>query len=620
MANNLTNYKIFIASPRGLEQERECFKNTILDFNTFDANHRNVHFSPIGWEITLGGIGRPQSQINEEIKECDYFILLLHDKWGTPPNNPTSKSKFTSGTEEEFYTACDCYKSISVPMQQIVLFFKAVNERQLNDPGDELKKVLAFRAQREKEKDFLYETFDTPENFKDIFRRHLSAWVRNHETGISNKSSNFKITLTKEDFNPLPYTIDFNSIESINKILDEAEKFASDGKILEAEIRFSQVSVRSEAPKPMIRYARFLRKIGQPQRALELLKKALDKAILIDDQSNIAYAYRQTGRAQEMCGDFIGAIENYSNSLELYRKISDEKGIARSLRDLGMVLKKKGSYEEAINYLNESLVLYEKLNDDNGIATAIGCLGLIHKTKGDLVKAEESYLKALKIHEKVANKEAKAIVLSNLGVIYRIQKKLPQAKELHKESLHVFLELNNRKGASREYSNLGVILRLEGKLSQSKEMHKESLIISEQLGNIDGMAIQYGNLGMIARLEGDYKVSEEYHRKSLEISSNIGDKVGQSIQYKSIGILYRERKEFDKALDFIKRALEIDLESKNLFGASITYFEIAKTYFELKDKVKSIEYAVLAIEIFKKLKMENDIKLAEELIQEIENL
>jgi len=608
MAKNLTNYKVFIASPRGLEKEREFFKDTINEFNTFEANHRNIHFSAIGWEITLGGIGRPQSQINEEIEDCDFFILLLHDKWGTPPENPLSKSKFTSGTEEEFYLAYDCYKNEDFPMKQIVLFFKGVNERQLNDPGAELKKVLAFRAKREKEKDFLYETFDTADNFKDILRRHLSAWVRNHENGKILKQPDKKFSRRNEEFIYPSYEIDFKSDENINLILEKADSLVKEGKILEAELIFSQLSVRSEAPKPMIRHARFLRKIGQPQRALEILNKALEKSLIVNDQNNMAYSHRQIGRSEEVRGYYEVAESHYNKALDLYRFCNDKKGIAKTLRDLGMVQRRMGCFKKAIVTLKEALEIYELTDDDNGIATAYGCLGLIYKTEGNLDKAEESHRKALKIHEKFSNKEAKAIVLSNLGVILRLKNKLQEAYVLHSKSLEVFLELNNKKGVAREYSNLGVIQRLLGEYSNAREKHKKSLIISEQLGNQDGMAIQYGNLGIIARFEKKYNESEEFHRKSLAISNNIGDKIGQSIQYQNLGILYRERNELDKSIELIQRAMDISLESKNKFGAAITHFEMAKTLCLKNKKLKALEYADKSLNIFNNLNIVEDEK------------
>src|SRR4028118_236692 len=108
MPSNLTAYRIFIASPGGLQKEREAFKNIINKYNETDATERNVQFIPVGWEATLGGIGRPQELINEDIRRCDYFILVLWDRWGSRPNKENEGS-YTSGTDEEYHVALNCF-------------------------------------------------------------------------------------------------------------------------------------------------------------------------------------------------------------------------------------------------------------------------------------------------------------------------------------------------------------------------------------------------------------------------------------------------------------------------------------------------------------------------------
>ncbi|WP_369228798.1 DUF4062 domain-containing protein [Candidatus Entotheonella palauensis] len=85
-------YKVFIASPSGLEDERKAFRDTIYDYNEFiDEQGRRAVFKPVGWEDTLGGAGRPQSVINEDIAACDYFILLLWDRWGSSVPGPIAQ-------------------------------------------------------------------------------------------------------------------------------------------------------------------------------------------------------------------------------------------------------------------------------------------------------------------------------------------------------------------------------------------------------------------------------------------------------------------------------------------------------------------------------------------------
>src|SRR5262245_63013344 len=102
MASALTAYRVFIASPGGLQGEREQFKHTLNAYNEAEGIVRGVTFIPVGWEATLGGVGRPQAIINKELLDCDYLVLLLWDRWGSPPAESTDAT-YSSGTEEEFH-------------------------------------------------------------------------------------------------------------------------------------------------------------------------------------------------------------------------------------------------------------------------------------------------------------------------------------------------------------------------------------------------------------------------------------------------------------------------------------------------------------------------------------
>ena len=79
--------------------------------------------TPVGWEATLGGVGRPQSFINEAIKGCDYFLLLLWDGWGLPSSS--EEAGYNSGSAEEYDLAMKCHGDDTQSMCQVVLALSA---------------------------------------------------------------------------------------------------------------------------------------------------------------------------------------------------------------------------------------------------------------------------------------------------------------------------------------------------------------------------------------------------------------------------------------------------------------------------------------------------------------
>lgn len=138
MPKTITQYRVFLGSPGGLDDEREKFRKALEKFSLLHAARKDVMFHAVGWENTIGGAGRPQSLINEDLKTCDYAVFVFHDRWGSETGNGC-----TSGTEEEWTLAEELYKKSEI--RNIALFFKDVGPERLADPGPQLEKVLGSR-------------------------------------------------------------------------------------------------------------------------------------------------------------------------------------------------------------------------------------------------------------------------------------------------------------------------------------------------------------------------------------------------------------------------------------------------------------------------------------------
>jgi Domain of unknown function (DUF4062) len=137
-----------------LGAERRAAKDAVDEVNATTAKPQGYQIDLYGWEDTISAAGRPQAIINDELKQCELFIGMLWAKWGTPPDN---EGLYTSGFEEEFELASQKRDTDGSP--ELRMYFKAVDEGRLKDPGQELSKVLAFRDKLIVEKKILFENF-----------------------------------------------------------------------------------------------------------------------------------------------------------------------------------------------------------------------------------------------------------------------------------------------------------------------------------------------------------------------------------------------------------------------------------------------------------------------------
>ena len=116
--------QVFLASPGGLAAERKLSRRVFRQHNESRAIDDRTFFYVHLWEDVAGGVGRPQDRINPSLDDCDYLVVLLSDKWGTPP---AADGPHTSGTEEEFFRALKLLSDSGRSMRDILVLFKSVD-------------------------------------------------------------------------------------------------------------------------------------------------------------------------------------------------------------------------------------------------------------------------------------------------------------------------------------------------------------------------------------------------------------------------------------------------------------------------------------------------------------
>jgi tetratricopeptide (TPR) repeat protein len=571
MARDLKCLDVFIASPSGLEDVRKAFHEVIEAYNRSDATPRGVYFNAVGWEDTLGGIGRPQSLINEDIRKCDFFVLVLWDRWGSPADSGTSK--YSSGTEEEFHVALECLGEEACPMRQMVLFFKAVEPNKLVDAGPQLTKVLEFREKIEREKKHLYHSFDVVRRFDDLLRRHLAQWLLHIEKG---EAAGAKMEAT-----PLPGSeteteaggFGREDAESVDRSPEtqKAWALADEGRLTEAEVEFARAVVGRQDPTAFIEYGRFLNRVGRLDQALMLFGKAQAVAELQGNEQVLSRAFLNLGIVLATRGELDGAEATFRKSLEIEERLGRQEGMASDYCNLGLVLKTRGELDGAEAMHRKALAIDERLGRQEAMATNYNNLGIVNRAQGDLDGAEAMFRKALEINERLGRQEAMASQYGNLGIVFAARGELDGAEAMHRKSIEIDERLGRLEGLASQYGNLGIVNRARGDLDGAEAMHRKALEIDERLGGLEGMADDYGNLGNVLQTRGDLDGAEALHRKSLKINERLGRLEGIASDYGNLGNVLRTRGDLDGAEATYRKSLEIDERLGLLEGMASDY-------------------------------------------------
>ena len=171
---NYRVFKIFLSSPGGLDEFRDAFCDEVDSFNKNHAEGRNVIFLVKKSEDIPTEYGRPQSIINKILASCSGYVLLLHDRWGSPPGDSDGRS-FSSGSEEEFKIAEEMLKKKE--MARIGVYFKSVDPEKLQSPDEQLTKVQEFKKWLESEHVLFYNEFADEVEFRKKVQSFMAKWL-----------------------------------------------------------------------------------------------------------------------------------------------------------------------------------------------------------------------------------------------------------------------------------------------------------------------------------------------------------------------------------------------------------------------------------------------------------
>jgi hypothetical protein len=159
-------FRVLIASPSDVTEEREIAVRTIQEWNDLNASERQLVLLPLRWEThSAPEYGkRPQEIINRQVVDlCDLLVGIFWTRVGSPTGAADS------GTVEEI-------ERVALKGRPVMLYFSQA----LQDPDkldlDQLAKLREF-----KKKSFptaLVETYSDSIEFKDKLSRQLEIQLR----------------------------------------------------------------------------------------------------------------------------------------------------------------------------------------------------------------------------------------------------------------------------------------------------------------------------------------------------------------------------------------------------------------------------------------------------------
>jgi len=184
--------KVMIASPSDVANERQIVRDVVREWNVVHSEDKGIVLMPVGWEThAQPGMGaRPQALINKDVLAgCDLLVAVFWTRVGTP----TGES--VSGTVEEIQEHLKAGKPA-------MLYFSRVPVRLDSVEDTQYQALLEFRSECERQG--LIDTYDSIEEFREKFARHLAQTIiRNFSVGVEEEANMFAVAQALRGQDPL---------------------------------------------------------------------------------------------------------------------------------------------------------------------------------------------------------------------------------------------------------------------------------------------------------------------------------------------------------------------------------------------------------------------------------
>ncbi|MEQ1798297.1 MAG: tetratricopeptide repeat protein [Lacibacter sp.] len=208
-----------------------------------------------------------------------------------------------------------------------------------------------------------------------------------------------------------------------------------------------------------------------------------------------ADAYKITGNAYQIKGDFKKAMEFFQRAYDVAQKINYKTGLPSIISNIGLAYMNQGNYTAALKHLYEAL---QKEEEGNNNPIVIGRtwnnIGIIHYFQGKLTEAKADYEKLLKNAVAVRDTENIVLAYNNIGEVFLDENNLPAALNYFKNSFNAAKLAGKTRALVSCTKNLGLVYYRMDSLTLSADYFKQAAAMALQNGYKPAASVSFTKL------------------------------------------------------------------------------------------------------------------------------
>lgn len=276
-----------------------------------------------------------------------------------------------------------------------------------------------------------------------------------------------------------------------------------------------------------------LLRLSDHQRAIQLLREALDIFEAFHDLSGLIDTLRILGRTNLELGNIEEALRCLTGAQALLKQAPDPHAEALLYLQLAAVYNRMRDFTEGRKFLALALGIWRSLDDRHHVAKALNSLGLVEMgfdppiasanetTRPQYEQARNYLQEALSLAQAVGDAHLSTNIQCNLALAHSALGDLDAALTIYNEQRHVFRERSHRFNELLILGNMGEVYRYLKRYDEAMQLYIEAVAIGEELGSKRELATLCQALSSVCEAKGEIPLAFQYFKRYHEIETEV---------------------------------------------------------------------------------------------------
>ena len=281
------------------------------------------------------------------------------------------------------------------------------------------------------------------------------------------------------------------------------------------KISFTSIS------KAHLRKGLFHRLAGANHKASHQAAESLKYAVIANDSSQIANAYRELGYNYVIVGKYQEGLEAFSNALVIDEMFDDKENISLDINAIGKIYEIWRQYDKALEFFFKSLAIAQESNNRNQIAVRMASIASVYKSQQKFDLALKWLKKSLALEEELGNVVPKGYRLDQIGEVYTLQNQYALAEEYLLRALAIFQEHRVYVSESIVLNHLALNHFKKGDIQTAIDNYNQSLAIAQRVSFTNMILKNYRELSQLYEQSGNTSKALDNYKQYYMLKDSV---------------------------------------------------------------------------------------------------